>query len=184
MTINRKIFKNLLVMKIKSILTILLLTITTVIFAQSNQLDGDGRKNGKWIVYLDKNWKNIDDSTKAIYYRYTYYASGTNLYPMGKWGKKKFKLEGDTTSKLLNGEYKWYDNDGKLSSVHVFKNGEYISWKEYYKNGNLSQHVDYTKKGDCQEHGWTFYNYDKEGKLKYTFIFGKDPNGRWPKTRG
>jgi|JI10StandDraft_1071094.scaffolds.fasta_scaffold1614565_1 antitoxin component YwqK of YwqJK toxin-antitoxin module len=171
-------------MKTKSILTILLVTLTTFIFSQTNQLDANGKKDGKWTVYLDKDWKKVDDSTKAVYRRYTYFDHGTNIYPMGPCGGKGYKLEGDTKSKILNGEYKWYDGKGKLSSVHIFKDGEYVSCKEYFPTGELSQHFDYTKKCEGQTHGWTVLIYDKKGNLILTSPTCKDENGNWPKMRG
>lgn len=167
----------------KSILTVVLFSITTLCISQTNQLDSDGRKNGKYTIYLDKNWRKTKDSTKAIFYRYTYFIHGTNIYPNAYGGLKNYKLEGDTTNKILNGEYKWYDGDGKLRSVHVLINGEYVSCKVYYKNGNLYQYFDYTKKGDNQEHGWTLYNYDKEGNLNYSFVYAPNEEGYWPRTR-
>jgi len=83
-------------MKTKSILTIIVLTMTSLIFGQTsglNQMDAKGKKDGKWVVYLDKDWKKVDDSTKALYCRYTYFDHGTNIYPMGPCGGKGYKLE-------------------------------------------------------------------------------------------
>jgi len=171
-------------MKTKSILTTLLVTLTTFIFSQTNQLDANRKKDGKWTVYLDKNWKKVDDSTKATYRRYTYFDHGTNIYPMGPCGGKGYKLEGDTKLKYLNGEYKWFDGKGKLSSVHVFKDGEYVNCKEYFPTGELSQHFDYTKRCEGQPHGWIVYIYDKKGNLILTSTTCKDKNGNWPKMRG
>lgn len=178
-------------MKTKIGLTFLFLTLTTFIFGQTekiNQLDSNGKKIGKWTVYLDKDWKQTDDSSKAIFFRYTYFDNGTNIYPMGPCGGKGYKLTSpnskSTKSTLLDGEYKWYDSKGRLSSVHVFKNGEYVSCKEYFPTGELSQHFDYTKKCEGQEHGWTLYIYDKKGKVKQTVATCKDKNGKWPKMKG
>lgn len=154
-----------------------------------NQLDDKGKKHGKWIIYLDNNWDKLKDSSKAVYFRYNYYDHGTSLYPMGPCGKKGWKLEvitppGSTPGKFLNGEYKWYDTKGKLTSVHVLKNGEYVSCKEYYPTGELNQHFDYTKKCKGEVHGWGVYIYDKTGKLLMTSWMCRDENGEWPKTRG
>src|SRR6478735_7238402 len=106
-------------MKTHLSLSAFLLALTTLISAQStpvNQPDSLGKKNGKWCVYLDKDWKKTNDSTSALYLRYTYYDHGTNIYPMGPCGGKGYKLQATTTGKLLNGEYKWYDAKGRLSS--------------------------------------------------------------------
>lgn len=155
-----------------------------------NKLDDKGRKDGKWMVYLDHNWKRINDSSKAVYYRYTFYDHGQNIYPMGPCGKKGYKLEskaGNTSNgekiQMLNGEYKWYDDKGKLSSVHVLKEGIYISCKEYYPNGEVHQFFDYTRRCEGQEQGWYLYVYDKNGKLKLASPTCKDKEGRWPVMR-
>src|SRR4051812_11168604 len=90
-------------------------------FAQTEkigQTDLQGKKDGKWIIYLDKNWKQVDSSS-ALYYRYTFYDKGTNIYPMGPSGGKNYKLESTGSGKQLDGEYKWFDAKGKLSSVHI-----------------------------------------------------------------
>ena len=171
-------------MKAKLILTTLLFTLIRFVFGQINLLDANGKKDGKWIVYLDKNWKKVEDSTSAIYFRYTYFDHGTNIYPMGPSGGKDYKLENDTKNKILNGEYKWYDGKGKLSSVHVFKDGEYVSCKEYFPTGKLSQHFDYTKKCEGQAQGWTVFIYDRKENLILVSAICKDKNGKWPRMRG
>lgn len=178
-------------MKTKSILAIILQTVTMLIFGQTsgfNQMDAKGKKDGKWVIYLDKDWKKVDDSTKALYCRYTYFDHGTNIYPMGSCGGKGYKLEPSSADSkkitVLEGEYKWYDANGKLSSVHVFKNGEYVSCKEYFSTGELSQHFDYTKKCEGQPHGWQVIVYDKKGNVKLSSMTCKDKNGNWPPMRG
>jgi len=99
-------------MKRKLILTTFLLTMTIFFVGQTsglNKFDSNGKKDGKWIVYLDRNWKKVDDSTKAIFFRYTYFDHGVNIYPMGECGGKGYKLEPGTVSNkaiLLDGEYK------------------------------------------------------------------------------
>lgn len=50
-----------------------------------NQLDPNGKKEGKWIVYLDDYWNKVD-SSKASYYRFTWYDHGVNIHPMGTGG--------------------------------------------------------------------------------------------------
>ncbi len=164
---------------------ILLVTISAGLFSQStsiNQTDSLGKKDGKWFVYLDKDWAKLSDSTNAVYFRYTYFDHGTNVYPMGKCGGKDYRLEGGKT-RILNGEYKWYDAKGRLSSVHVFNDGEYVSCKEYFTTGQLSQHFDYTKKCYGQVLGWTVFIYNKKGELVLESPTCKDESGKWPLMR-
>ena len=107
---------------------------------------------------------------------------------MGPCGGKSYKLEpSSSVSKkiiVLDGEYKWFDNKGKLSSIHVFKNGEYVSCSEYFSTGELRQHFDYTKKCEGQPHGWQVIVYDKKGNIKFSSMTCKDKNGNWPPMRG
>ncbi|MGZ3901198.1 MAG: hypothetical protein ACXVNM_14455 [Bacteroidia bacterium] len=159
------------------------------IYSQSatvNQFDSNGKKDGKWIVYLDKNWSKVEDSTKAVLKRYTWFDHGVNIYPMGRCGGKNYKLETNypAGNTFADGEYKWFNGKGKLSSVHVFQNGEYISCKEYYPSGELHQLFDYTEKCKGQSLGWTLFVYDKKGNITLTSPLCKDKNGHWPKMRG
>lgn len=146
-----------------------------------NQYNSDHKKQGKWIVYWDDNWKEVNDSSKASFYRYTFFDNGENIYPMGPCGKKGWKLE--TTNKseskpaLVDGEYKWKDKNGKLSSTHVFLKGEYQECKEYFSDGKLSQHFAYTKKFRDQPNTYCIYHYNKKGELKF-YIMHKS-RGAW-----
>ncbi len=170
-------------MKLKYSLCALFMGLSLYFSAQINQLDVAGKKHGKWIIYLDKNWAKTKDTTKASYYRYSFYDHGVHVYPMGECGGKGYTLKGPE-GKILNGEYKWYDARGRLSSVHEFKNGEYISCKEYFTTGELQQYFDYTKKYQGQEQSWCVTVYDKKGKVILESYTYKDQKGHWPKMRG
>ncbi len=178
-------------MKLKICATLVFLFLQTISFGQTeklNQKNIAGKRDGKWVLYYDSNWAKIEDSTKALYFRYTYYDNGVHIYPMGPCGKKSYRLEPASLQNkkmtMLDGEYKWFDGKGRLSSVHVFKNGEYVSCKEYFKTGELSQFFDYTKKCPGQMHGWTVIIYDKKGNITLESPTCKDKNGNWPKMRG
>jgi antitoxin component YwqK of YwqJK toxin-antitoxin module len=164
-------------------------SISTLGQAALNQRDRAGKKHGKWVVYLDGRWKNLDDSSNALFKRYTWFDHGTNLYPMGPCGGKRYKVKlasppSHNGPGTLDGEYTWYDKKGRISSVHVLKNGEYLSCKEYYASGGLHQHFDYTKKCENEKLGWTVFIYSKKGEITGTYPLCKDKNGKWPKTRG
>ncbi len=155
-----------------------------------NRFDKEGKKDGKWIVWLDKDWNKVKDSTTAIYFRYNYFDHGANLNPIGPCGGNNYKLEITPYSdqinkkvKILDGEYKWFDASGRLKFIHVLKNGEYISYKEFYPSGKLNTLFDYTKKYEGQPHSWFEYIYDKKGNIKYSDYFRKDEKGRWPASR-
>ncbi len=164
---------------------------TLLSFSQNDTLDQHDekkRKNGWWMVYLNKNWKHVKDTSQAFYYRFNYFDHGTNIYPMGTAGKNNWKLETEgeplteTKFKMLDGVYKWYDNKGHLFSEHVFKEGQYISCKEYYMTGLLHQHFDYTKKCKRQIHGWCVSVYDQKGKLSMEGCMCKGRDGVWALT--
>lgn len=168
-------------------LTILLLMVAGLCSSQSfNQLDSAGKRHGKWIIYLDNNWKRIDDSAKASFKRISYFDHGVHVYPMGPCGKKGYKLEHSSTNEskipLLDGEYRWHDEKCNVTSVHVFNKGEYVSCKEY-SSGRLQQFFDYSKKCEGQDESWSVFIYDKKGQQKHAYCVCKDKQGRWPKMR-
>lgn len=178
----------------KTILTLLFLASVLVSFSQTetlNQLDKNGKKDGKWILYLDSKGTKLKDSTDALYMRYTYYDHGLNIYPMGNFITKNGKMELPISNieskgkiKLLDGEYKCFDKKGRILFIHVFKNGEYVSYKEFSKSGELQTFFDYTKHCEGQSHSWYLYTYDKTGKIKTEMCVKKNENGKWPGMAG
>ncbi|HWY10212.1 MAG TPA: hypothetical protein VN026_02750 [Bacteroidia bacterium] len=156
-----------------------------------NQFDDKGKKDGKWIVWLDKDWKLAADSMTAVYFRYNYWDHGANLYPMGRCGGSGYKLETISenskvkrgNAKLLDGEYKWVNEKGHMRSNHILKEGVYVFCKEYYSNGNLETHFDYTMKCEGQPHSSYTHCYDKNGKLKGSYPFCEQ-NFQWPHSHG
>lgn len=158
-----------------------------------NQFDANGKKDGKWIVWLDKDWKLAPDSLKAVYFRYNYWDHGANLYPMGNYGGS-YKLQTVSensqlkkgNAKLLDGEYKWVNEKGQMFADHVLKEGVYVWWKEYFKNGNLETHFDYAKKcdGTGQTHSYYMFLYDKQGKLKGSYPSCADKYGKYTGGKG
>jgi hypothetical protein len=172
----------------------LLLLFSTSFFSQNeklNQYDSLGKKHGKWILYLDELGDKVRDTTKATCFRYTWYDHGVHIYPMGGFIVKSGKLVspdgkapviGQPT--MLNGEYKCYDKNGKLKFVHVFENGNYISYTEFYKSGEKLSFFDYAKHCDDQPWSWYMYTCDKKGNVTYQECISKGLNGKWPPMRG
>lgn len=172
--------------------------ISTVCFAltiahgqteQLNQLDSNGKKDGKWILYLNGYGEKVRDSATAVFWRYTYYDHGTHIYPMGGFIGKNGKIESSSESKqtgkikMLDGEYKCFEK-GTLKFIHTFKAGEYISYKEFFSTGQICSYFDYTKHFERQPHSWYMYTYDKTGKVTYEGWIKKNEKGQWPKMRG
>lgn len=166
-------------MSLKSLITTLLCVMPYFLFAQSapNYVNSNNKKEGEWIVYLDGNWKEVSDSSKAKFFRYTTYDNGVDLYPMGVCGKKGWKLvvtetaqiKPSTDPKMLNGVYKWYDASDNLVSEHVFENSEYLDCKEYYPNGVLRHHFDYSNSFQNEVNTYLVMVYSKTGK-KTTYV--------------
>jgi hypothetical protein len=151
---------------------------------QINQYDTNGKKHGKWIVYWDVNWKKTD-SVHAVYARYDFFHHGQTLQPMGPCGAKGYMLEEKPISnikigdaKLLDGEYTWYDQKGKIRFVLIIHKGEFVKYTEYRSSGILDQVFDYTKHyADDQPYSWAITTYTKKGERKNIgyggLVFGK-----------
>jgi hypothetical protein len=173
---------------------LLLCMLITTLLAQSqelNKLDDKGKKHGKHVRYLDKLWNVVEDSTKAVYFRYTFYDHGVNVHPMGAGGGNKlWKMKStiDTSKqvgiKILDGEYKWLDPKGRMIFWHCLKNGEYVWYKEYYETGELQSFFDYTKHAEGQPWSWYMIVYNKDGSIKLEEYTKKDSKGNWPTMRG
>jgi hypothetical protein len=187
--------KNMLVRKYSGkLLTLFFLVagITAFGYAQDlNKFDANGKKHGKWTRLMDKNWNTVEDSSKAAFFRYTFYDHGQNVHPMGGFGKNKLwkmKSSIDTSTqkgiKLLDGEYKWFDPKGRLMYWLVLKDGVFISYKEFYETGELHQFFDYTKHAEGQPWSWYMVEYNKDGSCKYQEQIKKDEKGKWPPMAG
>tara|TARA_R100000951_G_scaffold82588_1_gene70282 strand:- start:58 stop:606 length:549 start_codon:yes stop_codon:yes gene_type:complete len=141
----------------------------------NNQLDKNGEKQGTWIIYLDDLWAETD-SINASYYFYTFYEDDVNTKPNGKSGKKKWKLSPKTDNKstivVLDGEYKWTDKNGTVRSIHRFKNGEYLSLKEFDESGKLVQHFDYENQYGDNPHTYRVSIYEEGKEIKYVMRDG------------
>lgn len=169
----------------KYFLLAMLISLAHTTFAQTNQ---DSLLPQKWLVYLDSNLKVVTDTSLPVYSRYTYFVKGKEIYPqMKNYIGNNFKLEIHKKDTLvntkLNGIYSWYDANGKLSSQHTFKNGDYISIKEFDKKGRLRQYFDFTQKSKCDSLSYCVYQYNKKSNRIKTFYIQKDENGNWPKMR-
>lgn len=161
--------------KMRIILFFALLYICGAAFSQTgswNQYDANGKKHGKWIVWLDKNWHLAKDSANAVYFRYNYFNHGANVYAMGPWGGRLEARSNSSVKKgnavILDGEYKWYNSKGQLVCEHVLKEGWYVSFKEYYPStGKLQTFFDYTEHDKGQQYSYSMSTYNRKGELKY-----------------
>lgn len=142
----------------------------------------------KWLIYLDSNLKMVTDTSMPTYSRYTYFVNGQDIYPqmkhyIGKNFQLKITNNENVSGTKLNGTYSWYDSNGKLSSEHVYKNGEYISIKEFDKKGRLRQKFDFTVHSNNDPLSYCVYQFNKKSNKIKTHFFEKDKNGNWPRMR-
>lgn len=168
-------------------LLFIVLSICCSLTAQINQTDGKGKKHGKHKLYLDKYWNTVSDSMQAVYFKYTYYDHGLDTRPFGKGGSNKLwkmRTQVDTAAqkgiKILNGDYRWHDPKGRLMYWHVFKDGEYVMYKEFYETGELHHVFDCTKQSKGEPWSWYKITYDKKGNVISENFVKKDEKGNWP----
>lgn len=153
-----------------------------------NQRDSTGKKNGYWVLYLNRSLHNKKDSNRACYYRYTYYDHGVNLYPMGGVDKKWTLTHTPSNNKHmgtiteLDGTFTWKDNKGITRAVITYKNGLCCIFRWFYPSGEEYYTWDYTRPFRKQAHTYTYYFYDKHRNIKYYYF--RKINGQWLLIRG
>ena len=77
------------------LLPILIAMMTQFAIAQEekiNSLDENGKKDGKWIVWLDARWKVVNDSSHASYYGYNYFHHGENSFTVSFGSDYKIQI--------------------------------------------------------------------------------------------
>lgn len=147
-----------------------------------NQLD-KGKKNGKWIVYLSADWKEVKDSTTAAYFKYTVFDHGKNIYPASLRDKawklshieKNKLMKGN--AKLLDGNYTWVDKDNHVRAIDEFKNGDCILYKSFFKAGELNQIFNYTKRWKDEPNTYIVQEFNKQGMVINNYIMRNGPQG-------
>jgi antitoxin component YwqK of YwqJK toxin-antitoxin module len=155
-----------------------------------NQLDSSGNKDGTWRVYYNAKGKEVGDSSHATYYRYTWYEHGKNTQDF-EWCGSSDKIISATDTvqyvglKLLHGEYKITDKRGSVKSIHVFNEGQYVSYRTFYSNGKLREYCNFQnqhfERGEFEPHTYCRRSYNKVGQVKYQYMRGqpdhKNPSG-------
>lgn len=140
-----------------------------------NQLDSIGRKDGKWTVYYNSKGKEVSDSAQAIYYRYTWYEHGKNIQEFDWAGKGDNVIASDSSrqndaAKVLHGEYKITDKKGNIKSIHVFDEGEYVSYRSFYSSGALQEYCNFTNLFFEERHSYCKRVYSKTGRVKFYYM--------------
>ena len=179
-------------MKTKITLILFFLNLTVFSYSQKgtlNRLDSTGKKDGKWVEYLNSKWFAQSDSNNAFFYRYNYYDHGERIYTEINY-KSRHKLvcsdsirQKNQRLTLLNDEYKWYDKKGRLLTDEYYQNGD-LAWGKSYTWGifrkkltgkKIHEYFDYSKKYYGQPYSYYSELYDKDGKSrKYYMLKGKN----------
>jgi hypothetical protein len=93
-----------------------------------NQVDDQGRKTGKWILFYDADWNLTNNNREAVYFRNINYEQGKpsgivkDYYITGE-----LQWEGHLLSEnpdVYDGEAIWYDEDGRISGYGYFVGGK------------------------------------------------------------
>ncbi len=173
-------------MRFLSILTALLFL--QVAFAQTNQIDAKGRKQGKWIKY-DENQSLVysgtfKDDLPVGTFRYYYPYKDTllrSIMVFKKGGKEAYATNFHMNGKIMaKGKYvnqqkdsvwQFYDEEGYSISTDVYKNDKKNGLsKVYYINGKVFSECMYK---DDQKNG-SFKEYFDDGKIKVEGQYTKD----------
>lgn len=140
-----------------------------------NRFDSTGKKHGTWVVYWNANWKEISDSNKAAYARYTYFENGKDLQPIGSCEKSwtlvqtKGNNQQNSRIKQLDGVYTWSNSKGTTRCIASFKSGFCLYYKWYYPSGSPQYTIEYMEKWHKQPHSYLISSYDKSGIVTYSY---------------
>ncbi|HAS41359.1 MAG TPA: hypothetical protein DCS93_12815, partial [Microscillaceae bacterium] len=108
-----------------------------------NKTDTQGKRQGKWVILYDKDWKIAKDTSQAQFYRVISYKDDL---PVGKvrdyYLSGKIQWEGrllkDRPKEIKEGQCTWYYESTKIKEIGWFDNeGELIKWKSFDEQGSV-----------------------------------------------
>ncbi|HAS39470.1 MAG TPA: hypothetical protein DCS93_03285 [Microscillaceae bacterium] len=147
-----------------------------------NHTDAQGRRQGTWTILYDKDWKVIQDTTQAQFYRIIRYQ---NDLPVGNvrdyYRSGQLQWEGhllqDRPKELIDGKCVWYYENGKVERIGWFEEGTLVKKQEYLSNRAKQALKDLSVNGlKAIEEG----KYElagqmlKKAKLQEEILFGKE----------
>ena len=130
---------------------------------KSPNLIKDGKREGDWTVWMDKNWIPTANKDSAVYYRQITYQAGKPIgmvrdhYQNGnvQW---EGQLISDQPADVIDGTAIWYYENGQMSEVQEYKNGIAFSSRYLNADGTLDtlntikdQGVLYNNKGEYEK---------------------------------
>ncbi len=111
-----------------------------------NQKDAQNRKQGKWTLLYDADYKNVISEKDAVYYRIAEFKDGKSI------GKTRYYF-------ISNGKLHFEGEVLEETDKSVEKLKGFCVW--YYENGNKMREIDFDDKGNVK----TIHQYDRNGKL-------------------
>ena len=127
-----------------------------------NKLDGNGKKDSYWIVYLNQNLETVKKE-KATFFGYSFFIQGIEL---DRWwegsgsGKLPIEIKGNKPIPgeivLLDGEYKIFNKAHSLFWLQHFNKGIKASIEKLYNpsGGYLEYYINYDLKYHAQAHSY------------------------------
>jgi tetratricopeptide (TPR) repeat protein len=107
-----------------------------------NNTDAQGKRQGKWTILFDKNWKPVVEKDSAVYYRLIDYKDDM---PAGlvkdyfKSGKLQFTgaMVQDRPEEILTGKITWFSEDGIKEKESLYAYGKPVdrTGVYYYTDG-------------------------------------------------
>lgn len=148
-------------------------------------------------IYFDENWEVITDKSKAKYYRLTTEENGLyhlkDYYLNGVIQMDGFSKNNDPNDEIYEGKVSWYYEDGKLYQTANYKDGVLTGeFKSYDQMGRLLSNYTYDEKGLFSGQEFMYkrtsptdslgadYNYEsffKEGNTERTVVYDESKSG-------
>ncbi len=155
----------------------------------------NGYRVGKWTIYYNENWEEVDSKREASFYRvitFTQTGSISNESVRDYYSNGQLQFEGKMISldpETLDGPcIYYYPNGNKMSEGSVTNGQKSGQWKDYHENGNLKMTSNYAinpmagptpndpfgKNKVYEMNGvWIHYNEDGIKYKKEVYTYGK-----------
>lgn len=138
----------------------------------------DGWRVGKWKIYFNSDWEEVDTKDQATYYRIIKFDQSGKLLSdqkiMDYYINGNIQFEGGMISiepDVLNGECTFYYPNGNIRSQGMMWNGiNSGKWNDYYEDGSLELSYEFQSPNNRG------YGVPKEAVRTGSWIYYKDGN--------